>query len=234
MKYYTSIFITILEFSNGLFSGAKYPDKYPYDPRIHNFGNVGIGGKIHANLARFITKQIDNAAYDGKDVRRIILENEKIEASSITDWCCGTGTSTDALYLNYKNSDILAYDSSIEMIKVARKETLSNAVFGVFDAEDITLIEPVDLITIMFAFHEIPQEGRLKIMDNAYRNLNQGGSLMVVDIDMDYEPSYFMRIGEPYIDDYQMNMQSDIRSVFSAVYENVQVPGHVRYWVAKK
>ena len=44
-----------------------------YDPRIHNFGNVGIGGKFHASLARPITKIIDIAAYNGEDIRKIII-----------------------------------------------------------------------------------------------------------------------------------------------------------------
>ena len=31
-------------------------------------------------------------------------------------------------------------------------------------AETVQLPNPVDLITIMFAFHEIPQHGRVKIL----------------------------------------------------------------------
>ena len=49
--------------------------KYPYDPRIHNFGNIGIGGKIHAMLARPVTRLIDHVAYDGINVRDKIVNN---------------------------------------------------------------------------------------------------------------------------------------------------------------
>ena len=47
---------------NSINSLSYTPYKYPYDPRIHNFGNVGIGGKFHANLARPITK-VDDDSY---------------------------------------------------------------------------------------------------------------------------------------------------------------------------
>ena len=34
--------------------------KYYYDPRIHNFGNIGLGGRIHSLLAPYATKLIDD------------------------------------------------------------------------------------------------------------------------------------------------------------------------------
>ena len=37
--------------------------KYQYDPRIHNFGNVGIGGRFYASVARPVTRIIDRIAY---------------------------------------------------------------------------------------------------------------------------------------------------------------------------
>ena len=33
---------------------------YYYNPDIHNFGNIGIGGKIHAELGPLFTKIIDS------------------------------------------------------------------------------------------------------------------------------------------------------------------------------
>ena len=35
----------------------------------YNFGNIGIGGKIHAMLARPVTRLIDRVYYDGINVR---------------------------------------------------------------------------------------------------------------------------------------------------------------------
>ena len=37
---------------------------YYYNPNIHNFGNVGFGGRIHAELAPFATKMIDTMCYN--------------------------------------------------------------------------------------------------------------------------------------------------------------------------
>jgi len=50
----------------------SYEDEYWYDPRIHNFGNVGFLGAIHAVLAPISTKVIDELAYDGQDIRSIV------------------------------------------------------------------------------------------------------------------------------------------------------------------
>jgi len=44
-------------------------DEYWFDKRIHTFGNVGLGGAIHAAMAPIATKIIDIKAYDGIDVR---------------------------------------------------------------------------------------------------------------------------------------------------------------------
>jgi trans-aconitate methyltransferase len=216
----------------GVHSMSDTPYKYPYDPRIHNFGNVGLGGKIHANLARPITKIIDHAAYDGEDVRTQIVNTLKCDAKTISDWCCGTGMSTDALRSKFKNAAIVAVDTSQEMLEVAKK--FSDATFILGDVENVRLSIPADLITIFFAFHEIPQHGRLKILKNARDNLAEGGKLLVVDIDMDYTPSKMMLSGEPYVMDYLANVREDFKMVFPSVKENVIVPGHVCQWIMPK
>ena len=118
------------------------------------------------------------------------------------------------------------------MLDVAKKFSYANCT--VDDAESVSLHEPADLITIMFAFHEIPQEGRIQILKNAHNNLVKGGHLLVVDIDMAYSPSEMMLTGEPYIHDYLENVQTDIRKIFPHVLETVIIPGHVRQWIAPK
>ena len=204
--------------------------KYPYDPRIHNFGNVGLGGKIHAQLARPFTKLIDIVAYNGINIRESIVSSFNYNGDVVSDWCCGTGTSTDALQTHYTNAHITSFDTSKEMISVA-KECCSNDIdFYICDVEDITLIERANLITIMFAFHEIPQEGRLNILKNAYNNLVEGGVLLIVDIDLSYTPSSQMRSGEPFIDDYLENVESDFVRMFDSFEKNIHVPGHVCSW----
>ena len=140
--------------------------------------------------------------------------------------------STDALRKKFKKAIISAVDTSKEMLDVAKKFSYANCT--VDDAESVSLHEPADLITIMFAFHEIPQEGRIQILKNAHNNLVKGGHLLVVDIDMAYSPSEMMLTGEPYIHDYLENVQTDIRKIFPHVLETVIIPGHVRQWIAPK
>jgi len=224
-------FLSLINISNAL-------SYYPYDPRIHNFGNIGLGGKIHALLARPITRLIDIIAYDGDDIRNIILENLKKDGLIenplfISDWCCGTAMSTDALKNNFKNSSIVGVDTSNEMITVAKKESNSNAKFIIDNAETVELENKADLITIMFGFHEIPQEGRITILRNAIKNLDKNGSVLIIDIDITYIPSKTMESGEPYIHDYLKNVQKDINSLFQNVIETVAVEGHVRHWLCK-
>ena len=84
---------------------------YYYNPNMHNLGNIGIGGKIHAEFSPYITKFIDNIRYEGRDIRKEIIESYKNK--KIIDLCCGTGLST------FENS--IGIDTSIEMINVARK-----------------------------------------------------------------------------------------------------------------
>jgi ubiquinone/menaquinone biosynthesis C-methylase UbiE len=55
-----------------------------------------------------------------------------------------------------------------------------------------------DLVTIMYAFHEAPKQGREQILKEAHRLLQPGGTLAVVDICSDYKASESMLAGEPY------------------------------------
>jgi ubiquinone/menaquinone biosynthesis C-methylase UbiE len=56
--------------------------------------------------------------------------------------------------------------------------------------------ESFDLVTIMYAFHEAPKAGRHRILQEAYRVLQPGGTLAVIDISTDYKPSKTMLSGE--------------------------------------
>ena len=56
-------------------AAASRPVKYdihtaPFHPRIHNFGNTGFFGAVHAASAPLATKIIDLLAYDGRNMRR--------------------------------------------------------------------------------------------------------------------------------------------------------------------
>lgn len=105
------------------------------------------------------------------------------------------------------------------------------------NAEDTKLPgKSFDLVTIMYAFHEAPIQGRQKILREARRLLNAGGTLAVIDISTDYKPSPTMLLGEPYVLEYQSNIQSQLMNLngFFRPECRVLVPGHVSMWLLKR
>lgn len=93
-----------------------------------------------------------------------------------------------------------------------------------------------DLVTIMYAFHEAPKNGRDKILQEARRVLRPGGTLAIVDISSDYAPPKSMLMGEPYVLEYQKNIHRQLESLegfFEPTYK-IMVPGHVGMWVLQR
>eukprot|EP00568_Trieres_chinensis_P004517 CAMPEP_0183306340 /NCGR_PEP_ID=MMETSP0160_2-20130417/10788_1 /TAXON_ID=2839 ORGANISM="Odontella Sinensis, Strain Grunow 1884" /NCGR_SAMPLE_ID=MMETSP0160_2 /ASSEMBLY_ACC=CAM_ASM_000250 /LENGTH=355 /DNA_ID=CAMNT_0025469691 /DNA_START=154 /DNA_END=1218 /DNA_ORIENTATION=- len=89
-----------------------------------------------------------------------------------------------------------------------------------------------DLVTIMYAFHEAPLEGRERILNEGHRLLKNGGTLALVDISPDYQPGFSMLLGEPYVLEYLEHIDLQMRNVpgfTDSSYETV-VPGHVGMW----
>jgi ubiquinone/menaquinone biosynthesis C-methylase UbiE len=70
-----------------------------------------------------------------------------------------------------------------------------------------------DLVTVMWAFHEAPLQGRAKILKEARRLLSPGGVLAIVDISTDYIPSKTMLAGEPYVQEYQQNIHRQLQQI---------------------
>ena len=57
------IFLLASKYVNSLNFNRKSTEvPYQFDPRIHNFGNVGVGGMFHSMMARPFTKLIYLAA----------------------------------------------------------------------------------------------------------------------------------------------------------------------------
>jgi ubiquinone/menaquinone biosynthesis C-methylase UbiE len=96
--------------------------------------------------------------------------------------------------------------------------------------------ESIDLVTIMYAFHEIPYQGREKIIQEAYRLLRPGGTLAIVDICSKFDPPETMLLGEPYILEYKRNIHNQLHTVsgFHQPEHHDIVPGHVCMWTLQR
>ena len=175
--------------------------KYYYDRRIHNFGNIGLGGQVHSLLAPYATKLIDNKCYNSVNIRQAILSsynrdfyNNYERLPKIIDLCCGTGSST------YPGQ--LGIDTSDEMLSVAKSNTNKQATkFIKGNAENYGKSEEFDTATLMFAFHEMPNYAHHKIIKNAKKITKH--NIIIVDISPSYSPSKLMLSGEPYLLNYK-------------------------------
>ena len=185
---------------------------YWYDKTIHNLGNSGIGGTIHAIAAPLATKIIDVAAYDNVNIREKIYKNLK---GDILDLCCGVGYST--------KPGSVGIDTSLEMLRFSKfYNPGSDYRFG--NAEKYGKDDEFDIVTCMFAFHEIPKKGHIKIIQNAKRIARN--KVIIVDISTNYSPSKSMLSGEPYVLDY-INSIDETLSDFN---KTIVIENHVDMW----
>ena len=105
------------------------------------------------------------------------------------------------------------------------------------NAEDTKLPnKSCDLVTVMYAFHEAPHQGRDKILKEARRLLSPGGILAVVDISTEYTPSPTMLQGEPYVQEYQKNIHRQLANIpgFERPKYRDIVPHHLGMWTLKR
>lgn len=198
---------------------------YWFNPKIHNFGNIGIGGKIHATSANFFTKMIDILAYNKTDIRKKFVVESIPLSYKVCDIGCGVGLST------HEGPHSVGVDTSPEMINVAKK-TFPDKKFEVGNAEDFGNRNEYDVVTISFLFHEVPQEARIKIINNALKISKIG--VIIIDISPQYKPSPQMLTGEPYILEYCKNINNDISKINYNVYNYEVAPGRANIWVINK
>lgn len=193
-------------------------DPYPYNPIIHNLGNHGLLGRVHAEISPIFTKVVDKVIY-GKDVRKDVIDS--FGNKRILDIGCGTGFSTS------DTPGSVGIDTSVAMVEKARREFPSKT-FHVGHAEHWHLDGTVfDIITIMFCFHEVPQYNRQKIIRKCMKAAKE--EVVIVDISPEYTPNEAMLKGEPYISDYLENIKNDLFE-FN---EEVLIKNRVHKWSFK-
>jgi SAM-dependent methyltransferase len=197
----------------------------PYwrDPRIHNLGNVGVGGAVHALIAPFATHMIDRAAYGGVDVRALVLREHVAPGDDVVDLGCGTGFSTAAV----------GVDTSEEMLAVARRVHPAKR-FVQGNAETWGGADAADVVTMMFLLHEAPRPARGRLLSNAMRVARR--KVVVADILPSYEPSDLMLSGEPYVLDYLAHVDADVDRAARRrrwTVEYTQCVGRVGVWILR-
>lgn len=179
---------------------------YPFNPKIHNLGNVGISGAIHAEFAPVFTKFIDIKAYGGRNIRQEIIDklekNDKGSKNKILDLCCGVGIST-AQY---------GIDTSPQMINKAKryfpkKKFIVENAENIWKSNHLDFLMNINIVTCMFAFHEMPEYAHEKIINNSLRLASK--EVVIVDLSPEYKSSKLMRDGEPYLLDYQKNYRKN-------------------------
>ena len=215
-----------------LFLTAK--TKYYYDPRIHNFGNIGLGGQLHSKLAPYATKLIDDKCYNSINIRQAILSNYYQEfyknnerLPKIIDLCCGTGTSTAANQIGIDTSEpmLSAARATLSQPQKNNKE-ITKTQFIKGNAENYGQFQEFDTATLMFAFHEMPNYAHHKIIKNAKKITKH--DIIIVDISPNYSPSPLMLLGEPYLLNYKATIQQLLTEHQFNYVE--YIPNHVGLW----
>lgn len=188
---------------------------YPYDTRIHQLGNTGFKGAIHAELAPLFTKLIDIRAYSGRNIREELINAMNPNKNKILDLCCGIGIST-AEY---------GIDTSKEMINKAKRH-FPEKKFIVGNAENYYDINKYDIVTSMFSFHEMPMAAHEKIIENSLKLAKK--EILIVDLSPNYKSSKLMRKGEPYLIDYQKTIEKTMNKY--SFERTDYIPNHVSIW----
>ena len=166
------------------------------DPRIHNFGNLGAGGTVHSFVAPLATRMIDTMAYKGFNVRELLFEN------STVDLGYGVGYST--------SPGGIGVDASEPMLNVA-KVLHPNKHFERGLAEKFGYPNMCKRVTVSFLLHEQTPQRRKRIVMNAARICKE--EVLIMDIHPTYKPSWLMKTGEPYVEDYLENFDDEVSSI---------------------
>ena len=187
-----------------------------YHPKIHNFGNTGLGGRLHAAVAGFATDVIDFAAYSNKPLRPLLAEHiaQSRPGGRVVDVGCGVGTLTRELAK--REMDVVGIDASEEMIDVAKRDN-PDVRFRVKNAADLGTEDACDVAVACMLAHELPTAGHYELIGNMIdATRERRGEVWIADICPAYEPSDLMLSGEPYVLNYLSQFQQTVKTVCNA------------------
>jgi len=219
---------SLFEFEHARAARYERIGSVPYwcDPRIHNFGNTGLRGFLHALVVPIATHAIDRFAYQGTDARKMLHESEFPAAATVVDFCSGVGFSSA------RNGHVTCVDTSEEMLAIAKVRRPDVRRFARGNAEKWGFTDSFDIATVMFGMHEMPADARRRVIRNALRVARD--KVMIVDIWPGFEPNAMMLSGEPFVLDYLANIEADVDSAYDPTVWSVErvdvVEEHVRMW----
>lgn len=220
-------------YSFGIPPVGKYNDIYtaPFHPAIHNMGNIGLLGKLHAASAWRATRFIDKMAYKGVNMREMLAQRiaTNNRACRLLEVGCGSGTLTYELERTGA-FDIVALDTSEEMLSVARKSLNPNTTLVCQNGVDFN--GTADVAVVCMVMHELPKSAHEDMLQ-ALMRVVQRGVIWVVDIDPTYSPSALMLSGEPYVLKYLDEFEATLHATCAerTVESVALIPDHVRAWV---
>jgi ubiquinone/menaquinone biosynthesis C-methylase UbiE len=119
---------------------------------------------------------------------------KKLDRSHILELGCGPASATVYLANAFPKSKITGIDLSAPYVKVAQTKLRKIARADVMQADASNLPfknNSFDAVTSTFMFHELPEEVRIEILQEARRVLKPGGILVIADsIQMNDNPSF--------------------------------------------
>lgn len=225
----------------------------PYHPSIHQLGNIGVMGKIHAQGAWCVTRLIDHVAYGGRNMRREVA-HALVDGRShkrngrtirILEVGCGVGTFTHELDAEcsktFDSYNITAIDTSAEMLMHTTKDISNNVEWIQMNGVDagVDTATKYDVAVSVMVFHEMPCVAHEDMIHALLRATHDGdnGEVWLIDIDPKYTPSGSMLSGEPYVPEYLETIDATVGRICTQTNTTFDtfsvVDGHVRAWVIR-
>lgn len=227
----------------------------PYHPSIHQLGNTGIMGQVHAQGAWCVTRIIDRVAYRGRNMRQEVAHDvvqtltRKLHDRPvrILEIGCGVGTFTHELDIEcakaFDDYNITAIDTSAEMLMYAMDHISEHVKLTQLNGVDagVSTETTYDVAISVMMLHEMPRVAHEEMIHALFRATHDGidgGEIWLVDIDPMYTPSGSMLSGEPYVPEYLQTIDETVNTMCTKRHKTVNtfsvVEGHVRAWVIRR
>ena len=108
-----------------------------------------------------------------------LIESMDIKPKTWLDTGCGTGNLVEKALQKFPDTFFMMADPSIEMLDESREKLGDSNINVKFleptSSQDISLLNPADVITSIQSHHYLSKEGRYNAVKSCYDNLNEKG-----------------------------------------------------------